>query len=81
LVVPFWGVPDLVAAVPSPPTCTRIITVIDLTCPNERGSDVDDDISDDEQGHSDMPTKGWTGLLENNQAQLTDFFRHHKDKR
>jgi len=36
--------------------------VIDLTSPNETGSDVDDDISDDEQGNPDMPTKGWTGL-------------------
>jgi len=36
--------------------------VFDLTSPNERGSDVDEDISDDEQGNPDMPTKGWTGL-------------------
>ena len=36
--------------------------MIDLTSSNERGSDVDEDISDDEQGNPDMPTKGWTGL-------------------
>jgi hypothetical protein len=36
--------------------------VIDLTSPNERGSDADEDISNDEQGNPDMPTKGWTGL-------------------
>jgi len=36
--------------------------VIDLTSPNERGSDVDEGISDDEQGDPDMPSKGWTGL-------------------
>jgi hypothetical protein len=37
---------------------------IDLTsgCPNERGSDVDEGISDDGQGNPDMPSKGWTGL-------------------
>jgi len=36
--------------------------VIELTSPNERGSDVDEGISDDEQGNPDMPSKGWTGL-------------------
>ena len=30
--------------------------------PNERGSDVDEGISDDGQGNPDMPSKGWTGL-------------------
>jgi len=35
---------------------------IDLTSPNERGSDVDEGISDDGQGNPDMPSKGWTGL-------------------
>jgi len=41
--------------------------VIDLTSPNERGSDVDEDISDDGQGNPDMPSKGWTG--KNTQAK------------
>ena len=36
--------------------------VINLTSPNERGSNVDESISDDEQGNLDMPSKGWTGL-------------------
>jgi len=36
--------------------------VIDLISPNERGSDVDEGISDDEQGNPDMPSKGWTSL-------------------
>jgi len=36
--------------------------VIELTSPNERDSDVDEGISDDGQGNSDMPSKGWTGL-------------------
>jgi len=36
--------------------------VIDPTSPNERGSDVDEGISDDGQGNSDMPSKGWTSL-------------------
>jgi len=36
--------------------------VIDPTRPNEGGPDEDEDISDDEQGNPDMPTKEWTGL-------------------
>ena len=36
--------------------------VIDRTSPNDRGSDVDEGISDDGQGNPDMPSKGWTGL-------------------
>jgi hypothetical protein len=39
--------------------------VIDLTSPNERGSDVDEGISDDEQGNPDMLLKGWTRLKTN----------------
>ena len=37
--------------------------VIDLTSPNlnEKGSDVDEGISDDGQGNPDMLSKGWTG--------------------
>jgi len=36
--------------------------VIDLTSPSERGSDVDEGISDDGQGNPNMPPKGWTSL-------------------
>jgi len=34
--------------------------VIDLTLLND--PDEDEDMSDDEPGNPDMPTKGWTGL-------------------
>ena len=44
------------------PSRETIDEAIDLTSPNERGSDVDEGISDDEQGNPDMPSKGWTGL-------------------
>jgi len=39
--------------------------VINLTSPNERGSDVDEGISDDKQGNPDMLLKGWTRLKTN----------------